>query len=256
MSCTRKRKGKKKGGVSSGSIYCNSLDFPFLSSAAPSRTCSSPVLLAGVLGEGLAVLFLRCVDLGELPCALPGAWLSGSCLSCETPVPLRPLPFQHRVTPGARTTLVAASLPALESTSTVTKTVSQSTQAWMLWGWEAPICRARGHPAAGASSLSSSFPAFACPGGMQDPGLCLPAPWDLGLVLLEMCSQGVAPKCSSACSLHLDPLPELSGGPVGALGPLPSSAQGLPGELSPRPTSSVSVLGNLETSLPLLQFLC
>ena len=46
----------------------------------------SPVLPAGFLGEGPAVVILRCVHLGELPSPLPGAGLSASCLSCEAPV--------------------------------------------------------------------------------------------------------------------------------------------------------------------------
>ena len=66
-------KGRKdKGGVPSGSIYCKSLSFP---GAAQSRTCSSPALPAGLLGEGPAVLILRCVHLGELlrPHRVPGS---------------------------------------------------------------------------------------------------------------------------------------------------------------------------------------
>ena len=46
-----------------------------------------PVLLAGLLGEGPAVLILRCVHLREMPCPLPGVQLSGSCLSCEASAP-------------------------------------------------------------------------------------------------------------------------------------------------------------------------
>ena len=57
-----------------------------LSSTAGSRTCSSLVLPAALLGAGPAVLILRCVHLGEMPSPLTGAGPSGSCLPCEASV--------------------------------------------------------------------------------------------------------------------------------------------------------------------------
>ena len=91
-SCTGKRK-KKKVGVPSGAIYCKSLPWSF--PALLVGTCSSPVLPVGLLGEGPAVLILKCVHLRELPTPTPpGAQLSESCLICEAPVPWRPCPSQ------------------------------------------------------------------------------------------------------------------------------------------------------------------
>ncbi|XP_072625070.1 uncharacterized protein [Canis lupus baileyi] len=55
---------------------------------------------AGLLREQPALLIPRCVHLGELLSPLPGAWLSGSCLSCEAP---------------GGTTVAAASSGALDS---------------------------------------------------------------------------------------------------------------------------------------------
>ena len=66
------KKKRKKGGqteikkqktrvVSSDSVYCKSLNFPWnFSSAAWLIICFSPVGLAGPLGEGPAVLIFRC----------------------------------------------------------------------------------------------------------------------------------------------------------------------------------------------------
>ena len=88
-------KGEKnlKGGGPFSFIYY----FPLileLSSAAWSKTSSFSVLPAGLLGEGPAVLILRCVHLRKLPHPLLGAGLSGSCLPREASVPWRPHPSQ------------------------------------------------------------------------------------------------------------------------------------------------------------------
>ena len=57
----QKSTSKKQGGVSSDSVYCKSLNFPWnFSSAAWLIICFSPVGLAGPLGEGPAVLIFRC----------------------------------------------------------------------------------------------------------------------------------------------------------------------------------------------------
>ena len=104
MSCTGERK-KKIGGVPSGSIYCKSLDFPWSFAAQLGQELALlPVLPVRLLGEGPAVLILRCVHLGELPCPVPGPRLSGSCLPREAPVPWRPAlsqeERQHRRQPA------------------------------------------------------------------------------------------------------------------------------------------------------------
>ena len=53
-------------------------------------------------------------------------------------------------------------------------------------------CTARGHPAAGASSLSWALPASAYPGGSTGSWAVSPAPWALGPALLDLRSQGRA----------------------------------------------------------------
>ena len=63
------------------------------------------------------MLILRCVLLGELPRPLPGARLSGCCLSSEAPAQ-----SQAQGTRGGTATLMAASYPALESAPAVTTT--------------------------------------------------------------------------------------------------------------------------------------
>ena len=81
------------------------------------------------------MLILKCVHLGELPHPpLTAGGLIGSCLPREGPVPWGLLHPRHRVTQGRRTTLAAASSPALESALRVTTAISQSTLASMLRG--------------------------------------------------------------------------------------------------------------------------
>ena len=59
-------------------------------------------------GRGACCANFRCVHLGELLSPLPGARLSGSCLSCQDP--------------GGTTTVAPASSPVLESAPAVTTT--------------------------------------------------------------------------------------------------------------------------------------
>ena len=121
------------------------------------------------------------------------------------------------------------------------------------------ICTAWGRPAAGESSRSSALPAFACPGAMQDCGLCPLTPWDPGPVLLESCSwvhgsrrlQGADSSVQSPC--QTDQLL-----PPGAAPALYRDWPTVCGMFSPRPTpgrtSSVRDSGRLEASLPLQRF--
>ncbi|XP_072625066.1 uncharacterized protein [Canis lupus baileyi] len=81
---------------------CIVISYQFQSWRTEPRTMSSYSLVieAGLLREQPALLIPRCVHLGELLSPLPGAWLSGSCLSCEAP---------------GGTTVAAASSGALDS---------------------------------------------------------------------------------------------------------------------------------------------
>ena len=116
MGKQQKQTEKKKQGEYPLIPYTvNPLTSPGTFQAAWSITCFSPDLPTGLLGEGPAVLILRCVHLGELPSPLPGLQFSGILY------PVRPLLRpRYRVTPGGTTTVAAASCPALESAPTVT----------------------------------------------------------------------------------------------------------------------------------------
>ena len=139
---------------------------------------------------GGPVLILRCVHLGEMLCPLPGAGLSGSCLSCEAPCSLAALLCpKHRVTPGGTTTLVAARSPALESAHPVT--TAAPSPHW-------PRC------SEGGGGRVADLHSLGAPGSRRVLAvLCPPClhlsrgdrfvhsePWDLGLVLLELRSRG------------------------------------------------------------------
>ena len=146
------------------------LEFP---SAAWSITCFSPVPLAVLLGEGPAVLILRCEHLGELPSPLPSAWFSGSCLSCESPAQSQVQGDTRRNNNSGGSHL---SSPGVAPTVTTA----------------APILQGLGCSRAGGTDLhtlgalgSRSVLAVLCP-----PGLCLSqgehgilscVPWRLGL---------------------------------------------------------------------------
>ena len=133
------------------------------------------------------MLILRCVHLGELPIPLPGAGLSGSCLSCEA---LAQSQVQGETRRRNNSGGIQLSSPRVSSRSNYRS--YQSTGAWMLRGRGALTCTARGHPAAGASLLPCVLLA-SVPGGAQDPGLCLPAPWTPGPVPLESRSPSQPP---------------------------------------------------------------
>ena len=83
------------------------------------KTLLSPIIPAGFLGEGPAVLMIRCVQ-GSVGAVYP-----------ERPLfPGGPTLSRHRVTPGGTITLVAASFLALELFLAVTTAVSQSSPHW------------------------------------------------------------------------------------------------------------------------------
>ena len=155
-----------------------------------------PVLPAGVLGDGPAVLSPRCVHLGELPSPLSGAWLSGSCLSCEAPAQSQVQGNTRRNNSGSG----QLSSPGVSSHSNYHSSLSAG--AWMLQGRGSPICTARGYPVAGVSLRSWALPASACPGGEPQILGCVtqcPALWGLHC---WNCTSGVD------SPLSMEPLPE------------------------------------------------
>ena len=174
------------------------------------------------------MLILRCVHLGELPLPLPGAQLSGSCLSCEAPIPCSPTVSQAQGDTRRKNPTVGSQLPSPGVSSHRSYCSSQSAGAWMLRGWGALICRSQGHSTAGTSSLSWALSGLHLSGGERRFLGCAPAPWDPGPALLEWCSRGpLSPLCA-------EPLPELLRDPIGqASSPLPHSGDGV-GTLSPR----------------------
>ena len=147
----------------------------------------------------------------ELLCPLPGAGLSGGCLSCEAP--------------GGTTTVVAARPGALDSAPAVTTELSVSR------GLDAPgvgplICSARG----GVSLLSWALLASTCLGrrGRSDPGLCPRRPVLPGLLFWIRAPGRAAPAPQSLRRSPSELLPDqaelLPGQAVCVLQPLGSSA--------------------------------
>ena len=122
--------------------------------------------------------------------------------------PVRPLlSLRYKVTPGG-TTVAAASCPALASTPAVT-IAAPSPQEPGCSGGEGAYLHSSGRPVAGVSLVSWALLASACPGGALDLGLCPPAPWAVGPMLLESHSRGCAacsgqsrrPSSRQSCSL-------------------------------------------------------
>ena len=138
----------------------------------------------GLLGEGPAVLILRCEHFGELLSPLLGAGLRGSCLSClSCEATVKPsgccLSFEA---PGGTTIVAAASSGALDSAPALTME-SQSARAWMLQG--GADLQSSGPPGGRSILAVLGPPASACPVGSTDPGLCPPVPWAPGPALLQ-----------------------------------------------------------------------
>ena len=160
------------------------------------------------------MLIVMCVYLGELPRPLPGAWLSGICLSCESPVPWQPTPSQtlgdtgrnnhtggHQLSSsGVSSCSNYHSLPVhtgLDAPGDRGQLSAQLAGAWR-----------QDHP---CSPVPSSPPPVL--GGVQDCGLCplgilefwaCVAPWavELLLGLWVLNAAGRSPLC-------LEPQPEL-----------------------------------------------
>ena len=113
------------------------------------------------------MLILKCVHLGELPCPLLGAGLSGSCLSCEAFVPWQPRLSQAQgetrrknntgsgqvSSPGVRSCSNYRCLPVRRGLDTPGAGVG------------ALICTTQGCPVARESSLFCALPTSACPRG-------------------------------------------------------------------------------------------
>ena len=113
------------------------------------------------------MLILRCVHLGALPHPLPGARLSGSCLSCEVPVPWRPLPSQAQGDASRNNHIGAGQLssPGVSSRSNYRSLPVRTGLGAP--GQGALTFTVRGHPEAAASSLCCALPASACLEGSE-----------------------------------------------------------------------------------------
>lgn len=98
-----------------------------------------PLSFQLVSGGGAAVLILRCVYLGEMPHPLPGARLSGSCLSCEAPAQSQVQGDTRR-----RNSSGGGQLPSSGLSSCSNSRRSQSAEARMLWARGALTCTAWG----------------------------------------------------------------------------------------------------------------
>ena len=97
--------------------------------------------------------------------------------------------------------MAAPSSPALESAPAVTTAVSQSTGAWMLRGWGAPMCTARGAQRQERPCCPVSYRL------LPVLGKC----WILALFLGALgsgdCTAGIALP-GPRSTLHSEPLPE------------------------------------------------
>ena len=83
------------------------------------------------------MLILRCVHLGELPSPLPGAWLSGSCLSCEAPAQSQVQGDTRRNNHSGGSQVSSSRVSSCSNYHS-----SQSAGAWMLGGqgrWPAQL---------------------------------------------------------------------------------------------------------------------
>ena len=161
------RERKKRGGGRRKQKTKNKREYPLIlyivnPSTSPvsfqhcfGQELAFPVLPAGLLGHGPASTSnadsQRCVHLGELPSPLPGAGLSGSCLSYEAPAESLVKSDSRRNNSGGG----QVSSPGVSSRSNYHS--SQSEGAWVL--------HRRAAPRAGASLLPCVLSASACPGG-------------------------------------------------------------------------------------------
>ena len=159
------KKGDKKGGVPSSSIYLNLLTSPGAFQCCLVKKLLFPCPSSWSSGGGSAVLILRCVPGGDAH-SPPGAGLSGSCLPGQASVLW--LPCLSEVQGETRRNLTRWQ-PGLQLWSQrLAVTTADPTPHWLGCSWGsagALICTAWGHPEAGESSLSWALPASACPGG-------------------------------------------------------------------------------------------
>ena len=211
-SCTGKKREKerKKGGGQTKNkegypliLYTVDPSLPLgLSSAAWSRICFSPVLPAGLLGEGPAVLILRCMHLRELPrpCQVYGS-VGAVC-------PVRPLlpggPAQSQVQGDTRrnNNSVGGQFSSSGVSCRSNYCRSQSAVAWVLRGRVVLNCTAQDCLESGASLLSCVLPTSACPKG--SPGSWAVSPSALGYVACA--ARILVPGPGSP--LHVGPPPE------------------------------------------------
>ena len=170
---------KKQGGVSSDSIYCTSLDFPW----------SFPVLLGQELALPLSFQLVfwgsgSCADSqvcapGELPSPLPGTRLCGSCLSCEAPAQCQIQGDTRRNNSGS------SQLSNSGVSSCSNHCSSQSAGAWMLRGWGAQICTIWGAQWQ-ECSLSYVLLASTCPRGSAGSWAVSPSTLGSGVDFLAL----------------------------------------------------------------------
>ena len=180
--------------------------------------CSAKNLLfpcppAGLLGGGACCADSQvCVPGGAAPppCQVQGS--VGAVYPVRPLFPGGPNPPRHRVTPGGTATLVVASSPALESAPAVTTTGPSPQGPGCSGAGDADLHSLGVHVGRGVLSVLCLPGLRLSPGGVQDPGQCPPAPWDLGPVPLESRSWGPEPP-------HPEPPPELLPRPHGAQAP-------------------------------------
>ena len=135
------------------------------------------------------------MPLGELLLPLPGAWLSGSCLSCEAPVPGSPAPSQTQGDTWSNNNAGGSlmSSPGVRSHSN-SRAVSQFALADAPGGRVADLDSLA--VPSGRSILSVLCPPCPCCFWREHRilGCVCSAPWDLGPVLLESGSRAAAPE--------------------------------------------------------------
>ena len=94
------------------------------------------------------------------PCQVPGS--VGAVYPVRPLFPGGPAPTQAQGDTGRNNKTGGGQVSSSGVSSRGNYYSSQSTLSWMLWGQGTLICTARGHPAAGASSLSCALLTSAC----------------------------------------------------------------------------------------------
>ena len=139
------------------------------------------------------MLILRCVHVGQLPHPLPGAGLSGSCLSCEAPA-------QSQVQDDTRRNNNSGdSKPSSPGVSSRSKYPNVPVHTGLDAPASGPLSALFGASGGRRVSLSCALPASPrSKGDGRILGFVHLVPLGLGSVLLELHSQGVSPKGSRA----------------------------------------------------------